>query len=229
MIKIEELSRSYQIDNELFFAIKDISATFSLNKISVILGRSGAGKTTLLRMIAGIEKPCSGQVIRPEHLAINMVFQEHRLMPWLNIEQNICFWNEKKQDCSEILEKTGLKPFKTLLPYQISGGMAQKTALARALFAQPNLILMDEPFASLDYFSRRDLQKLVINLQRDQQIGIIFITHNVDEAVLLGDELFILENGHLKSHFSNPAPVNERENSVYADNLKKEILSLVEN
>ncbi|MGL5721784.1 MAG: ABC transporter ATP-binding protein [Brevinema sp.] len=229
MIKTEGLSRSYQIDNDPFFAVKDITASFPLNKISVILGRSGAGKTTLLRLIAGIEDPCSGKVHKPENLAVNMVFQEHRLMPWLNIEENICFWNQNTKDCRDILEKTGLTPFKTLLPYQISGGMAQKTALARALFAKPDLILMDEPFASLDYFSRRDLQKLLIRLQHDEKTGIIFITHNVDEAVLLGDELFILESGYLKKHLSNAVPFEERENSEYSNQLKKEILSLVEN
>lgn len=226
-IKIENLSRCYPINGKNFYALRDINAVFPKSKISVILGRSGAGKTTLLRLVAGLEKASSGN-LENKNLTVSMVFQEPRLMPWLTVEDNIKFWGAKEVSCSALLDIVDLQAFKTLYPSQISGGMAQKTALARALFTKPAMLLMDEPLASLDYFSRREMQRLLLSLQKEQLFGVIFITHNVDEAVLLGDELFILQDGVLKQHIYNKASLEDRENTPYADALKKQILSLVE-
>lgn len=227
-IRVSNLNKTYLIENRPFAALEGFTASFSLDKISVILGRSGAGKTTLIRLIAGLEAPTAGHIEGAEGLNLKMIFQESRLMPWLTVQDNVRFWAKNKALPSDLLQKMGLDHFKTLFPAQISGGMAQKTALARALFAQPKLIIMDEPFASLDYFSRRELQRLVLSVQAQEKLGIIFITHNVDEAALLGDELFILEGGHLKEQITNNLPQNLRENTPEADALKKQILSLVE-
>lgn len=227
-IQASNLSKTYLIENRPFAALEGFTASFSLDKISVILGRSGAGKTTLIRLIAGLEAPTAGHIEGAEGLNLKMIFQESRLMPWLTVQDNVRFWAKGNTSPLDLLQKMGLDHFKTLFPAQISGGMAQKTALARALFAQPKLIIMDEPFASLDYFSRRELQRLVLSIQAREKLGIIFITHNVDEAALLGDELFILEGGHLKKQITNNLPQNLRENTPEADTLKKQILSLVE-
>jgi len=140
-----------------------------------------------------------------------MVFQEPRLMPWLTVEQNMAVGLIRERDIrksqatvSQFLTMMGLKKFKDAYPAQISGGMAQRVALGRMLCYNPDLILMDEPFGALDAFTRRNLQKLLIEIFRAQKKTILFVTHDVDEAVFLGQEVVIMEAGRI----SRQVPVN---------------------
>ncbi|MGL4561747.1 MAG: ABC transporter ATP-binding protein [Brevinema sp.] len=227
-IIIKNLSHHYTINKEQFFALKKVNINFTPDQIHVILGHSGAGKTTLLRLISGLEKPSDGTIIFSD-LRFGMVFQEPRLMPWLTVEENIRFWDHDKTKSSEILLKEmKLYPFRTLYPDQLSGGMAQKTSLARALFSNPNTLLMDEPFASLDYLTRHHLQKLLLKIQKERSLRIIFITHSIDEAIILADHIYIMNKGYLEHSLMNTLNPQERENSQKAYELKTHILSLID-
>lgn len=226
-IIIQNLSHCYLIENKNFFALQDVNMVLKPHKIHIILGHSGAGKTTLLRLIAELETPTKGQ-IQKINSRLGMIFQEPRLMPWLTVEENIKFWGDDKVSCSDLLQKMGLESFEKLYPHQLSGGMAQKTSLARALCYQPDTLLMDEPFASLDYFTRLNMQELVLKIQKQYALRIIFITHNIEEAITLGDYIYIMNKGQLMHTLSNSLSLEERKNSSVFYSLKKEILSLIE-
>ncbi|MGL4677606.1 MAG: ABC transporter ATP-binding protein [Brevinema sp.] len=226
-ITIKNLSHHYTINQELFFALKDINLDFSLNKVHVILGHTGAGKTTLLRLIAQLETPSQGEISFSDDLRFGMVFQEPRLMPWLTVEQNIKFWGDKKESAEALLKEMTLDPFRTLYPEQLSGGMAQKTSLARALFFNPDTLLMDEPFASLDYLTRHHMQQLLLQIQKERSLRVIFITHSIDEAITLADHIYIMNRGRLDHSLTNTLTTQERENSQKIYELKIHILSLI--
>ena len=153
--------------------LRQFSTELDTEKITVILGRSGCGKTTLLRILAGLEGLDRGEILFEKQEKLGVVFQEPRLMPWLTVNANIAF--AAKNDPSlpaapdeKLLELLGLKAFQHSFPAQLSGGMAQRTALGRTLFQNPDLILMDEPFSALDYFTRRSLQQMLLNLFQQQ-------------------------------------------------------------
>lgn len=221
-IIINHLSKIYHNN---FYALKNINLMINPQQITVIIGKSGSGKTTLLRLLNGLEFPNEGEIILPPNLRQAMVFQEDRLLPWLTVRENILFWEQR--DPSDLLNELELMEFQNYYPHEISGGMAQKTALARALICDTQLILMDEPFSSLDYFTKKHLHEKLLLLSKKFHLGIVFITHDVDEALILGDELLILEEGQLKQHISNPLPKYYREFSEGFVDLKKQILSII--
>ena len=173
------------------------------DKITVILGRSGCGKTTLLRLIAGLESVSQGEIKFKEQAKIGFVFQEPRLMPFLNVYENIVF-ALKKQDIEaekigSLISMIGLSDFKFAAVSQLSGGMSSRVSLARVLAYEANLILMDEPFAALDAFTRASMQAEILKIQADKTI--LFVTHNIDEALFLADEIILLEKGGIKSNY----------------------------
>lgn len=182
--------------------IKNFSLDFPFGSFTSIVGKSGCGKTTLLRLIAGLEQNDEGEILLPQGKIIP-VFQEPRLMPWLNVADNITFAaiHDKSLDLKyleEILEMLELKDARKLYPHQLSGGMAQRVSLGRTLFSKPDVILMDEPFSALDYFTRRSLQQTLLRLYEHEKKTIIFVTHDVEEAILLGDRVLIMDNGAIK-------------------------------
>ena len=173
-----------------------------------IVGPSGCGKSTLLRIIAGLYNPAGGQVLlenRPVSLEggeVGFVFQEDALFPWYTVEENIKFGlrsgkidkNSWDDIISHNLEKVGLSDYRHYYPRQLSGGMKQRAAIARVLAYNPRLLLMDEPFASLDSLNRNLLQSELINLWQKEKKTILFVTHNIDEAVFLAEKIVIM--GH---------------------------------
>ena len=178
--------------------------------ITVLVGKSGCGKTTLLRLIAGLEQPEHGkisfihnqEIIQPK---IGMVFQESRLLPWFNVAENIMISKNKWSDADALpfLELVGLDARHLhSKPNALSGGMAHRVAIARALAYAPDLLLMDEPFAALDYFTRMTLQQTVIEIQQQTNTAVIFVTHNVDEALLLAKQILVLKRGETPVAFS---------------------------
>ncbi len=225
-IKIQNLSKIYTIDKNPFYALNNINLEIPTNKITVIIGKSGSGKTTLLNIINGLTPKNGGSITIPPSLKIATVFQEARLLPWLTIAQNACFW-VPTEDPRPLLQDFGLLPFQSLYPHEISGGMAQRVALIRALLYKTSFILMDEPFSSLDYFMRLEMQEKILSLHKTKSLGIIFITHNVDEAIALGDEIIILEEGLLKEKILNPLSHKERVNNDNTNQLKKHILTQI--
>lgn len=183
-------------------ALRDVTLSFPDGSLSVILGRSGCGKTTLLRAIAGLESPDSGAV-KTDRSKVAMVFQEPRLMPWLSVRENVelvmgdfCDRSEKAMSC---LELVGLSDFSMAMPNQLSGGMAQRAALARALAFEPELLLMDEPFGALDYFTRKGLQEELLSIVRSKKLTTLFVTHDVDEAISLASRLVVMDGGRISS------------------------------
>lgn len=176
---------------------------FEAGETVAVIGRSGCGKSTLLRLVAGLDAPSAGTAtlagrpIRPEDVAI--VFQEPRLMPWLSVADNVGFGLghltkvARADAVAEALDVVGLGEAATKLPKQLSGGMAQRTALARALVVRPQLLLLDEPFSALDPLTRTGLQNHLSEVRDHYGPTVLLITHDMDEALVLADRIIVLD------------------------------------
>jgi len=208
MLEVESLKKTYGEGDGAVEAIGDLTFAVGENELVCIVGPSGAGKTTLLKCMAGLLPPTAGQVRLdgvpvdgpPERMAL--VFQEYgrSLYPWLSVRRNVEFplrrrklgKPETRRVVDEALESVGLAGFMDSFPWQLSGGMQQRVAIARALAYQPEILLMDEPFASVDAQTRADLEDLVLEVRRRYGITIVFVTHDIDESVYLSDRVVVL-------------------------------------
>jgi NitT/TauT family transport system ATP-binding protein len=208
MLEVENLKKTYGDGAAGVEAIGNLTFTIGENELVCIVGPSGAGKTTLLKCMAGLLAPTAGQIRLdgvpvdgpPERMAL--VFQEYgrSLYPWLSVRRNVEFPLRRKKlpkaelrrTVEEALESVGLAGFMDSFPWQLSGGMQQRVAIARALAYQPEILLMDEPFASVDAQTRADLEDLVLDVQRRYGITIVFVTHDIDESVYLSDRVVVL-------------------------------------
>ena len=201
-IEIKGLCKSFQVDGRELEVLKQLDLSVPANEITVLLGKSGCGKTTLLRLIGGLDKDYTGSITTPHSVTPAFVFQEARLMPWLTVAQNIAFGLKKKaidpEKIHQLITLTGLEGFAEALPRQLSGGMQQRTALARALALNPQFILMDEPFAALDHFTREKMQQVLLQIHESNRCGVLFVTHSIDEALAIADRIVILENHQAK-------------------------------
>ena len=230
-IEISGLCKSFSVDSRELVVLKDLNLTVPANEITVLLGRSGCGKTTLLRLIGGLDKDYTGSIQTPKSKTA-FVFQEARLMPWLTVAQNIAFGLKKKEtdpaEISRLISLTGLDGFDQALPRQLSGGMQQRTALARALALNPGFILMDEPFAALDHFTREKMQQVLLDIHQNSRCGVLFVTHSIDEALAIADHIVILENHKAKKVY--PVGSTWRNSSSEEDRraLREDILSSIE-
>jgi NitT/TauT family transport system ATP-binding protein len=201
---LDAVSRSYGEN----LAVRSISAEVPAHKISVIVGPSGCGKSTLLRIISGLDQPTSGQVQFegkrvdgvPEGLA--MVFQDYSrsLFPWMRVAKNVAFpikhlpAAERAERVRFAIEEVGLSGKESLYPWEMSGGMQQRVAIARALASHPKLLLMDEPYASVDAQTRADLEDLLMRIQQQLGITVLVVTHDIDESVYLADRIIVLSS-----------------------------------
>ncbi|WP_148824927.1 ABC transporter ATP-binding protein [Campylobacter concisus] len=203
MIEISNLSKDFFIGEKRIDVLRELSLNIKKDKITVILGRSGCGKTTLLRLIAGLESVSQGEIKFKEQAKIGFVFQEPCLMPFLNVYENIVFPLKKHEieatKIDSLISMIGLSDFKFAAVSQLSGGMSSRVSLARVLAYEANLILMDEPFAALDAFTRASMQAEILKIQAGKTI--LFVTHNIDEALFLADEIILLEKGGIKSNY----------------------------
>lgn len=246
---IKNVTKFYELNNEKHIVLKNISLKINTNDITVILGESGCGKTTLLRLIANIENVSSGEIkfirnneeVKPK---VGLVFQESRLMPWLNVSENIAFNDVKdktlmrslknivnlKKDKTDnyrvdmYLKMMKLEKFKNSYPYELSGGMAQRVSIARALYFNPDVLLMDEPFSSLDYFTRIDMQNEIIKIHKTTKKGVIFVTHDIDEALKLANRIVVFEKNNQIKEFKIEENFDRNFEDEYYINIKKEIL-----
>lgn len=209
LLDIQHVSRVYPDGQngqaEGITALQDVSLSVGRGEFVSLLGPSGCGKTTLLRLLAGLDTPQSGKLLlngqgitgtSPQR---GYVFQQGGLFPWWTVEQNIAaglkarhVYRREKARVAEFLELVGLQDFAGAYPHQISGGMAQRAAIARSLINDPEVLLLDEPMGALDSFTRADLQDKLLELQRVSGTTMILVTHDIDEAVYLSDRIAIM-------------------------------------
>ena len=201
-------------------ALNDVDLAIDQSEIVSLVGTSGCGKSTLLRILSGLESASHGRVaingdpVNGPHPEIGMVFQEARLMPWLSVADNVRFAlkdeDKATQDrkIADVLAKVGLADFALAYPRQLSGGMAQRVAIARALVRRPSILLLDEPFSALDSFTRLQLQDHLLELWREERFTMVFVTHDVEEAVALSDRIVVMRGnpGHIHAEFALDLP-----------------------
>ncbi|MCF4152023.1 ABC transporter ATP-binding protein [Dethiosulfovibrio sp. F2B] len=184
-------------------ALKNVSIEFPIGSFTVVLGKSGCGKTTMLRLMAGLAPPSSGEIVMKGGHSVGVVFQEPRLMPWLSVRKNVELVLDKTSEntdrIEEILKQVGLSYFENAMPSQLSGGMSQRVALARALAYEPEILLMDEPFGALDYFTRRKLQQDLALLVEKRGLTVVLVTHDVEEAIFLASRIVVMGKGRILS------------------------------
>lgn len=205
-LKISGLSKSFSTQNGELLVLKDINLDIKKGEFISIIGHSGCGKSTLLKIISGLTDYSEGSITIDnrelrEHVNENqclMIFQDHRLLPWMTVKDNISFglYNEKEKEelVKRQIELVHLNGFEDAYPHQISGGMAQRTAIARALVRRPEILLLDEPFGALDALTRIEMQKEVLNIWEQEKTTMILVTHDIDEAIYLSDRIVIASN-----------------------------------
>jgi NitT/TauT family transport system ATP-binding protein len=204
-ISARQLGKSFFNGEKETCAYQDLSFDVRPGEFFCILGPSGCGKTSLLRTFAGLESPSSGelQIAAGGNAAadIGMVFQEHGLFPWMTLRNNIRFLLQNNpamvdRDCDAItddyLAKVGLSRFAQHYPHQASGGMRQRISIARAFANAPDILLMDEPFVFLDFQARLSLQQLLLSIWAEAKTTVVFVTHDIEEAVLLADRILVM-------------------------------------
>jgi NitT/TauT family transport system ATP-binding protein len=206
MITIEAASMTFKGRSGPVEALHDINLTVGDGEFLAVIGRSGCGKSTLLRLVAGLLKPTAGQVlvdgdrvVAPRR-DVAMVFQRPALLPWRSVLDNVLLpveifrWrrSEHVRRAEELLEMTGLGGFRKRLPHELSGGMQQRVSLCRALIQRPSVMLMDEPFSALDALTREELAVELQRIHMEMGTTIVFVTHSIQEAVLLADRVAVL-------------------------------------
>lgn len=240
--EVKNLVKKYPLEGKQVHALNGVSFDLDRGDFVAIVGRSGSGKTTLLRILAGLVRESSGDIILDgrelrgrDDYRVGMVFQEPRLMPWLTVEKNILFpfLKGSKRDlplekARQLLDILGLTEFRNAYPSQLSGGMAQRVALGRALCYDPELILMDEPLGALDYFTRRSLQEEILRLHAQGGRTILLVTHDVEEALLLSRRVFVLDEGRLLDSVTVDLPHPRSRKSQGFFTLWERILSSIE-
>ncbi|RDK07369.1 ABC transporter ATP-binding protein [Cupriavidus lacunae] len=206
-LSIAHLHKQYEVEGRALPVLEDITLTIAPGEFVSIVGASGCGKSTLLRLVVGLEEDYRGEIlldgkrISGTSLQRGIVFQEHRLFPWLTVEQNIrvALLNtpgsdtEKDRNVAEHIALVGLRGFEHAYPHQLSGGMSQRVAIARALVTRPEILLLDEPFGALDAMTRAYLQQELQRIWQAEGITMILVTHDVEEAVFLGDRVVVME------------------------------------
>ncbi|MDZ4872210.1 MAG: Aliphatic sulfonates import ATP-binding protein SsuB [Chroococcidiopsis cubana SAG 39.79] len=211
IICLEKVSFGY---DKRHLIVKDINLNIARGEFVSIIGPSGCGKSTILNLIAGFRKPISGsvkyngQVVAGPSVSRGVVFQSNALFDWMTVEQNIAFGfkfktvsrSEVKFRVQNIVKMVGLEGFEHKYPYDLSGGMRQRVAVARSLVMQPEILLMDEPFAAVDIQTREGLQEELLRLHEQTQGAVLLVTHSIDEAVFLSDRIIVLKK-HLCSIF----------------------------
>jgi NitT/TauT family transport system ATP-binding protein len=215
VLEVKDLGKTFDSRRGPVEALRGINLTVRKREFVCVIGRSGCGKSTLIRILAGLESPTSGQLLvdgkevhgpGPDR---GMVFQSYTLFPWLTVKQNVSFglrragvdrWNAAR-DAMTWIRMVGLEPFAENYPSQLSGGMKQRVAIARALANKPAILLMDEPFGALDAQTRCTMQTYLQEIWQNVEVTVVFITHDLDEAIYLADRIIVLD--------ANPGRVQE--------------------
>ncbi len=209
IIDIRGVSKTFELQGQTIHALKDASLRIEKGEFITLIGPSGCGKSTLLRMIAGFETPTSGEALMwgtqisgpaPQR---GMVFQDYALFPWLSVRDNIGFgpasqgWPKAKirETTDRFIDMVGLGRFANAYPHQLSGGMRQRVAIARVLANDAEVVLMDEPFGALDAMTRERLQEELLEIWKQTRLTVVFVTHSVEEAIVLADRVVVMTPG----------------------------------
>jgi sulfonate transport system ATP-binding protein len=223
-------------------ALEGISLNVNPGEIVAVVGGSGCGKSTLLRVISGLDRPTQGAVrldgvaITKPHEKIGIIFQEPRLLPWLSVAHNVGFGitdrpaQERNERVGKALDRVGLTEKAGVWPRELSGGQAQRVAIARALVARPEVLLLDEPFSALDAFTRIDLQDHLLDLWADQKPTLVHVTHDVEEAIVLGDRVVVMRPrpGRIADEIEIDLPRPRDRQSAAFDFAKRRVLAALD-
>jgi NitT/TauT family transport system ATP-binding protein len=235
MLHVKSIAKTYQGRDSSVTALANISFEARLGEFICVVGPSGCGKTTLLKVLSGVLAPTSGTVELegkvvlgpPEKMAL--VFQDYSrsLYPWMRVAQNVEFplrrkvkrADERAKRVEHALASVGLTGFESQYPWQLSGGMQQRVAIARALAYRPDILLMDEPFASVDAQTRSGLEDLVLDIRREYGMTVLFVTHDIDESVYLADRIVVLTNRPTRVLEEIEVPLPQPRNQVSTKEL----------
>lgn len=220
MITVKGLSKSFEIDSGSFIALSPMDHHIKAGSFVAIVGPSGCGKSTFLRLIAGLEEPSSGTIVLDAGNArrpVGFVFQDAVLLPWKSVRDNIRFpldtagvrRDEGNRIVQDLIDMVGLTGFEDALPKQLSGGMRQRAAIARALSDDPPILLMDEPFSAVDLLTRETLNDELLRIWQRTNKTILLVTHSVEEAAYLGNEVMVMSArpGRLRKTYSIGLPL----------------------
>lgn len=239
LLSLKNVSRTFSEGSTGF---KNISFTSEKGEIIGLLGTSGCGKSTLLRVLSGLDPEYTGAVkindelIKAVHEKVGIIFQEPRLMPWLNVVDNVAFGlkvkkdKQKQKEAQDFVDLVGLHGFGNHFPKDLSGGMAQRVSIARALITNPEVLLLDEPFSALDAFTKMQLQDLLLKIWHQYQSSIVLVTHDIDEALYLCDRIFILRGqpGEIYKELHVPMTKPRSRGNEELAKMKANILDLLD-
>ncbi|MBP2002496.1 sulfonate transport system ATP-binding protein [Paenibacillus shirakamiensis] len=238
---IDQLNRTFASPSGPVHALSQIQLTVKQGEFITLIGPSGCGKSTLLKIVAGLDTEFEGQVhlngkpILGPGIEKGVIFQEPRLFPWLTVEQNIAAnlslkKPEIKQRVQELIALVRLQGFESSYPRELSGGMAQRVAIARALLRNPEVLLLDEPFGALDAFTRAHMQEVLLDIWQKNRTTMLFVTHDLDEAVFLGERVVIMNPrpGHIREILSIDLPFPRTRTGSSFQELRRLVLQAFE-
>jgi sulfonate transport system ATP-binding protein len=230
-LRLENVSRVFGVGAKEVVALDDVDFDAAPGEFIALIGPSGCGKSTVLRSIAGLDLGFTGGVYAGDRpvtgpsIERGVVFQEHRLLPWLTVRENMLFGfpgtkAEKQTRLNELLTLMHLERFADAYPHQLSGGMAQRTSIARALAPRPDVLLMDEPFGALDAFTRIEMQDALYEVWKNQRATAVLVTHDIDEAIVLANRVVVMSAhpGKVKTIIDIDLPFpRDRSSPVFTD------------
>jgi sulfonate transport system ATP-binding protein len=212
--------------------LRDVSLQLQQGEVVSLIGASGCGKSSLMAIASGLDRDFRGRIklngtpLQGVSREIGFIFQEPRLFPWLTVAQNVAFENDRDPRLvKRLLSEVGLDDYAAALPKQLSGGQAQRAAIARGLFTQPRVLLLDEPFSAVDAFTRMKLQDLLLRIAHEHRLTVLLVTHDIDEALYLSDRVVLLDGTAAPALTEfHPAPSPRKRGDVSSAALKAAIL-----
>ncbi|MDY5022873.1 MAG: ABC transporter ATP-binding protein [Blautia sp.] len=237
-LMIQHLNKSFQTKEGELQVLKDINLEIKKGELVSIVGHSGCGKSTLLKIVSGLvdyqdgSVKIDGEEIRNADTNCRIIFQTHNLLPWMTVKENVAFGlyhvPDKDRLVQDEINLVHLNGFENAYPQELSGGMAQRAAIARALVRKPEILLLDEPFGALDALTRIEMQKEVLNIWHKEKSTMLLVTHDIEEAIYLSTKIVVVSNrpATIKKIFNVDLPWPRRRNTPEFTNLKAEIFRM---